>query len=52
MRSLLQAFGMVSKVNKAKDIGGLTDFLVNNPVFRQLAVGFHQGKKDWLKNTE
>jgi hypothetical protein len=39
-------------MRKAKDIGSLTDFLVSNPLFRQFALGIHNGKKDLMKNAE
>jgi hypothetical protein len=31
-------------VGKAKEIGGLTDFLVNNEAFRHIALKTHKNK--------
>lgn len=43
---------MFGKVTKAKEIGSLTDYLVNNQAFRHLALGVHKSKKDFFGNVE
>lgn len=43
---------MFMKIGSAKEIGGLTDFLVNNPSFRQFALKTHQNKKSIFGNIE
>jgi hypothetical protein len=40
------------RMKKSRDIGGLTDFLVGNSLFRNLALGFHQKKRNLLSNIE
>ncbi len=43
---------MFMRIGNAKEIGGLTDFLVNNPTFRQFALKTHSNKKSLLSNIE
>ena len=51
-----QFFTNLFKVQKAKEIPAITSFLVNNPVFRRIALAFHKEKvetineiDDWLE---
>ena len=49
MRNL---FNMFFSVRRAKEYKGLTDFLVENPAFRHLALKFHKSTGDAVNNLE
>ena len=49
MRNFLMMF---SKVSKAKEIPSFTQFLVNNPLFRNLVLTFHENKTNAVKNID
>lgn len=40
----MKFFQMFGKMSRSKEIGSLTDFLVGNPTFRNLALSFHKQK--------
>ena len=43
---------MFMRMKKSSDIGSLTDFLVGNQAFRNLALGFHKQKQSFFGNVE
>ena len=40
------------KTKKAKEIPTLTDFLVNNPMFRKMVLTSHQAKQDAINDID
>ena len=44
--------GLFANWGKAKHYPGITNFLVTNPMFRQLALGLHENKVDIASNAD
>ena len=44
--------GMFSKTSKAKEMPSLTQFLVTNPLFRRLVIGFHNEKVEAIEKVD
>jgi hypothetical protein len=47
----MRFFQMFGKYSRSKEIGGLTEFLVGNSTFRNLALGFHKQKQSFFGNV-
>jgi len=48
----MRFFQIFGRMSRSKEIGSLTDFLVGNPTFRNLALGFHKQKQSLFSNVE
>ena len=45
-------FNLGRKLTRAKEIPSLTQFLVNNPMFRNFVMMFHNGKANAMNNLD
>ena len=45
-------FKMFSRVGRAREIGSVTDWLVGNSAFRNMALGFHKTKTNLVGDVE
>jgi len=45
-------FRFLMNARSAKEFPTLTQFLVKNPIFQQLALGFHNTRQNVVKKTE